>query len=80
MLLIKNFLTSYTQNLFNILTYSIHIIIVFICVSLSNRWVNQLLDSLVSENRAHAYDSIIPHFFRFVNTFSKLFYYIYIFL
>ena len=27
MLLIKNFLTSYAQNLFNILTYSIHIII-----------------------------------------------------
>ena len=50
-----------------------------IYVSLSNRWVNQLLDSLVSENRAHAYDSIIPHFFRFVNTFLKLFYYIYIF-
>ena len=52
---------------------------IFIYVSLSNRWVNQLLDSLVSENRAHAYDSIIPHFFRFVNSFFKTFYYIYIF-
>ena len=53
---------------------------IFIYVSLSNRWVKKLLNSLVSENRAHAYDSIIPHFFCFVNTFSKLFYYIYIFL
>ena len=53
---------------------------IFIYVSLSNRWVNQPLDGLVSENRAHAYDSIIPHFFRFVNTFLKFFYYIYIFL
>ena len=52
----------------------------FIYVSLSNRWVNQPLNGLVSENRAHAYDSIIPHFFCFVNTFLKLFYYIYIFL
>ena len=53
---------------------------IFIYVSLSNRWVNQPLNGLVSENRAHAYDSIIPHFFCFVNSFSKLFYYIYIFL
>jgi len=53
---------------------------IFIYVSLSNRWVNQLLDSLVSENRAHAYDDIIPHFSRFVNTFLKNFYYVYIFL
>ena len=53
---------------------------IFIYVSLSNRWVKELLDSLVSENRAHAYDSIIPHFFCFVNSFLKVFYYIYIFL
>ena len=53
---------------------------IFIYVSLSNRWVKKLLNSLVSENRAHAYDSIIPHFFDFVNSFSKLFYYIYILL
>ena len=53
---------------------------IFIYVSLSNRWVKKLLDSLVSENRAHAYDDIIPHFSRFVNTFLKIFYYIYIFL
>lgn len=53
---------------------------IFIYVSLSNRWVKKLLDSLVSENRAHAYDDIIPHFSHFVNTFLKIFYYIYIFL
>ena len=54
---------------------------IFIYVSLSNRWVKELLDSLVSENRAHAYDSIIPHFFGFVNTFFKTFLlYLYIFI
>ncbi len=53
----------------------------FIYVSLSNRWVKKLLNSLVSENRAHAYDSIIPHFFGFVNTFFKTFLlYLYIFI
>lgn len=54
---------------------------IFIYVSLSNRWVKKLLNSLVSENRAHAYDSIIPHFFGFVNTFFKTFLlYLYIFI
>ena len=46
---------------------------IFIYVSLSNRWVKELLNSLVSKNRAHAYDDIIPHFFRFVNSFFKTF-------
>ena len=46
---------------------------IFIYVSLSNRWVKKLLYSLVSENRAHAYDDIIPHFFCFVNSFCKTF-------
>ncbi len=65
-----------------VLEFLLHGIFTFqknIYVSLSNRWVKELLDSLVSENRAHAYDSIIPHFFCFVNSFLKLFYYIYIF-
>ena len=52
-----------------------------IYVSLSNRWVNQPLNGLVSENRAHAYDSIIPHIFRFVNSFFETFLlYLYIFI
>ena len=46
---------------------------IFIYVSLSNRWVKELLNSLVSKNRAHAYDDIIPHFFCFVNSFFKTF-------
>jgi len=51
----------------------------FICVSLSSRWVKKLLDSLVSENRAHAYNDIIPHIFHFVNRFLKKIYYKYYF-